>query len=85
MTARTAFTVKKPATTIITTATATFLPIMLIDVIHPLSTTKTNKRVISHVLYSVCLLYNIQWIFGTKNMNFTEVEKLDNILICHRE
>lgn len=40
MIARTAFTVKKPATTIITTATAKFVPIMLMDEIHPLSTTE---------------------------------------------
>lgn len=36
MTPNTALTVKKPATTIITTATAKFVRIMLIDEIHPL-------------------------------------------------
>lgn len=40
MTARTAFTVKKPATTIMTTATAKFTRIMLIAVIHPLQKKK---------------------------------------------
>lgn len=42
MTARTAFTVKKPATTIMTTATAKFTRIMLIAVIHPLQKKKNT-------------------------------------------
>lgn len=46
MTPRQAFTVKKPATTIITTATAKFMRIMLMDAIHPL-TTKDIKTDVS--------------------------------------
>lgn len=43
MTARTALTVKKPATTIITTDTARFVFSTLIDAIQPLSTTEKYK------------------------------------------
>lgn len=42
-----AFTVKKPATTIMTTATAKFDRIMLMDEIHPLSTTETTNSLVS--------------------------------------
>lgn len=44
MTARTAFTVKNPATTIMTTATAKFVPIILMAAIHPLSTQKHTEK-----------------------------------------
>lgn len=58
MTARTAFTVKKPATTIITTATAKFLPIMLIDEIHPLGQNKRDKqKQFKHFPYSSTKLF----------------------------
>lgn len=51
MTARTALTVKKPATTIITTDTARFVFSTLIDAIQPLSTTEKYKQV-CHVMLS---------------------------------
>lgn len=62
MTASTEFTVKNPATTIITTATARFVLMMVIDVIHPLSKPETCKRkkgVISHFLCNYYIQYII--------------------------
>lgn len=50
MIARTAFTVKKPATTIITTATGRFEPSTLMEEIHPLSTTDKQTRLFLHTL-----------------------------------
>ncbi len=77
---RTALTVKKPATTIMTTATAKLWGIIVMDAIHPLSATKRrNKCVTSQILYTECVQYTTEFCGikgrGRLTMKITELKR----------